>query len=148
MALPKLVRPGDDVTRVADKYINRQPPSSGWEKKVEYMQIGKDRLSQHDDIYLISSINHHVSILRFRISPQYANLIARDSSSTSSPSNAEDVDPSEEPRYVLAVQHTRWYDLLKPEDRGEAVRGIWGVMSWLMRTIEDQNGGDVQMGGT
>lgn len=146
--MPKIVRPGDDVTRVADKYINLQPPSSTWERKVEYMQIGKDRRSQHDDVYLISSLNHHVSIVRFRISPQYANLIARDSSSTSYPSNAEDADLSEEPRYVLAVQRSRWYDLLKPEDRGEAVRGIWGVVSWLMRTNDDQNGGDVKMGGT
>lgn len=34
------------------------------------------------------------------------------------------------------VQRTRWFDLFDIEDRTEAMRGLWGIMAYLMRTQE------------
>lgn len=35
--------------------------------------------------------------------------------------------------YKPQVYRTRWFDLLKSEDRGEAMRALWGVMAYQMR---------------
>lgn len=147
-SLSRSARPGDDVKRVPEKYIKLDPPASTWEKHVEYMQIGKDKRSQYDDIYLVSSLNHHVSILRFRVAQQYTDLISSGGASTSNTSTAEGTASSEQPWFVLSVQRSRWYDLLKVDDRAEAMRGIWGVLAWLMRNTDSEGEEDVQMGAT
>jgi len=51
------------------------------------------------------------------------------------------VIPAEQPDfpwYAPKVQRTKWYDLFSPEDRTEAMRCIWGVMSYAMRTGRQQ----------
>jgi hypothetical protein len=35
-------------------------------------------------------------------------------------------------------QRTRWFDLFDVNDRTEAMRGIWGVFSYLMRAGDEQ----------
>ena len=34
------------------------------------------------------------------------------------------------------MRRTRWFDLLKPEDRIEAFEAVWGVIGWLSRDTE------------
>ncbi|CAF9924193.1 MAG: hypothetical protein HETSPECPRED_005521 [Heterodermia speciosa] len=140
----KSARSNEDVKRVPEKYIKLHPPTSTWEKNVEYMQIGKDRKAQYDDIYIVSSINHHVSILHFHVAKQYNDFITN--LGTTSPGSSD--GSAQQPWSVLSVQRSRWYDLLKAEDRTEAMRGIWGVMGWLMRDTQSQETEDVRMGGT
>ena len=140
----KSARSNEDVKRVPEKYIKLHPPTSTWEKNVEYMQIGKDRKAQYDDIYIVSSINHHVSILHFHVAKQYNDFITN--LGTTAPGSSD--GSSHQPWSVLSVQRSRWYDLLKVEDRTEAMRGIWGVMGWLMRDTQSQETEDVRMGGT
>ena len=147
-SLSKKARPGDDVTRVPEKYIKLDRPARTWEKNVEYMQIGRDKRSQYDDIYVVSSLNHHISILRFRVGQQYTEFITSGGSATSNTSAAEGTASSEQPWFILSVQRSRWYDLLKAEDRGEAMRGLWGVLAWLMRNTNGEGEENVQMGET
>lgn len=35
------------------------------------------------------------------------------------------------------MKRSKWYDLFKPEDRVEAMRGVWGAMRWMMRDAEE-----------
>lgn len=45
-----------------------------------------------------------------------------------------------QPWYALRLHRSRWFNLFSAEDRIEAMRGIWGVMAWLMRdTRQDQD---------
>ncbi|KNG44314.1 hypothetical protein DDE82_000237 [Stemphylium lycopersici] len=37
------------------------------------------------------------------------------------------------------LQRTRWFDLFSIEDRTEAMRGIWGIMSYLMRAESESS---------
>ena len=145
--MPKSARPSDEIKRVPEKYLNLSPPTSTWDKNVEYVQIGRDRSAQFDDIYIISSLNHHISILRFRIAQQYTDFLTNLSISSSTPSPISPSDASHQAWSVLSVHRSRWYDLLKAEDRGEVVRGIWGIMGWLMRNTESDGKQDVQMEG-
>ncbi|MCJ1477866.1 hypothetical protein MMC13_006539 [Lambiella insularis] len=97
------------------------PPASGWDKRVTYSRIGKDVASEFDDIYLVSSVNHHISLVRLRVHPQYLDYLANGG------------DPTGQPWFTLPMDRSRWFDLLVPEDRKAALRGVWGVVGWLMR---------------
>lgn len=46
---------------------------------------------------------------------------------------------------MLKVRRSRWYNLLDKEDRVEAMRGVWGVIGWLMRA--EGGGGEKGDGG-
>ncbi|MCJ1285709.1 hypothetical protein MMC26_005050 [Xylographa opegraphella] len=97
------------------------PPSSRWDSRIKYMRVGKDVESVFDNIYLISSVNHHLCIVRLLIHPDYMSYLANGG------------DPLGQPWFKLQMERSRWYDLLSAEDRVEAMRGIWGVLTWLMR---------------
>lgn len=77
-------------------------------------------------IYLISALNHHLSILHLRVHPEYIQHL------NSEPSR-DDFVPSTQPWYDLNVQRSRWFDLFVAEDRIQAMRGVWGVFAYLMR---------------
>jgi len=78
---------------------------------------------------MISSLNHHISILKLRIHSAYLEYM--DSGIlTSKPPPGEWCAP--------VVLRSRWYDLFNVEDRLEAMRGIWGVMSYLARETDEQ----------
>ncbi|KAF2742712.1 hypothetical protein M011DRAFT_259882 [Sporormia fimetaria CBS 119925] len=108
-----------------------------WDPKVTYEAIGKERGSEWDEVFMVSSLNHHISVLKLRIHRNYLRFLE------------EGVMPPEEdssePWWSPALQRTRWYDLFDVEDRKEAMRGLWGIMQYLMRTPETKEAGDVGM---
>jgi hypothetical protein len=75
---------------------------------------------------MVSSLNHHIRVLKLHIHPTYLDYITEGRLPDESPSDADWCSPK--------LQRTRWFDLLDIGDRTEAMRGIWGVMSYLMRT--------------
>ena len=86
---------------------------------------------------MVSSLNHHISILKLRVHPLYLQYLS-DGTLPESPSLSRDwCSPK--------LQRTRWYDLFDVGDRTEAMRGLWGVMHYLMRAQEKS---DVTMEGT
>ncbi|KAI9772119.1 MAG: hypothetical protein M1840_001408 [Geoglossum simile] len=60
--------------KAGNKKLDRQS-SSTWDKRIKYQSIGKHKESGVDDIFLISSINHHVSILHLRVSYSYLRFL-------------------------------------------------------------------------
>lgn len=64
---------------------------------------------------------------------QYLNAGNAIPSPTDTPPATPHSDATSMPWYVLEMRRTRWYDLFDADDRVEAMRGIWGVMAWLMR---------------
>ncbi|KAI1814136.1 hypothetical protein GGS20DRAFT_549922 [Poronia punctata] len=125
-----------------DRYRMVRPPSSNWDKKSKYEAIGKVRGSGYDDVFVFSSLFHHISILRVRVPD--ALLAVLDGTSEQDIASSGDKD-----RRLgwgkLEVWRSRWFDLLKPEERLEAMRLLWGVMAWSMRkTDSDTQGEDRQ----
>ncbi|KAI9836868.1 MAG: hypothetical protein M1819_001033 [Sarea resinae] len=145
-----------------------------WDSRFTYLRIGKDPSDEFDTIYLISSLNTHIAILKMRIHPVLLNHItygARTpsppptpppSSPSSTSSNTGLPTPSTGPamfgvnatsataipdpeqilrllkqggkeKYILPLQRTRWFNLFDIEDRVEALRGVWGILAYLMR---------------
>ncbi|KAI9797837.1 MAG: hypothetical protein M1835_006359 [Candelina submexicana] len=142
--------------RKAEQSHRTLSPGPGlWDKKVTYVQVGKNEEDDFDDIFMVSSINHHISILRLRIHPLYLQYLETGTappSAHSQPSNDGDnaqfpnpqaaESQQEQPWYLLKLQRSKWYDLFSAEDRVEAMKGVWGVFTWLMRGKGEE---DVEM---
>jgi hypothetical protein len=77
---------------------------------------------------MVSSLNHHISVLRLRVHPLYLQYITDGTLPASTPTEADWHTPK--------LQRTRWFDLFNINDRSEAMIGIWGIMSYLMRKQE------------
>ncbi|KAH9864549.1 hypothetical protein J1614_010484 [Plenodomus biglobosus] len=104
-----------------------------WDPKVVYEAIGKDGSSDYDDVFMVSSLNHHISIIKLQVHRFYLQYITEGKLPEDLRTGTDWCSPK--------FQRTRWFDLFSIEDRTEAMRGIWGVMSYLMRakkqTTED-----------
>ncbi|KAF2845431.1 hypothetical protein T440DRAFT_522669 [Plenodomus tracheiphilus IPT5] len=96
-----------------------------WDPKVAYEAIGKDKSSAYDDVFMISSLNHHISVIKLHIHPLYLQYITEGKLPNNLPADTDWCSPK--------LQRTRWFDLFSIEDRTEAMRGVWAVMSYLMR---------------
>ncbi|CAG7923590.1 unnamed protein product [Penicillium olsonii] len=118
----------------SEKWKILQPGPSLWDKRMSYMQIGKVQESPFDDIYMISSINHHVSILHLRVHRRYLDILTDGHSDYPT-------DSDEQPWHVLKLQRTRWLDLFDVNDRIEALQGVWQLFHHQLRLTRRE--GDV-----
>lgn len=87
-------------------------------------------------VFVVSSLNHHISLLKLHVHSAYLRYITDGEFPEIQPSDPDWCSPK--------LQRTRWFDLFNVDDRSEAMRGIWGVMSYLMRA-RDGGQGDVVM---
>jgi hypothetical protein len=77
---------------------------------------------------MVSSLNHHISILRLHVHPLYLQYLTDGILPKDAPAETDWCSPK--------LQRTRWFDLFNVSDRTEAMRGIWGIMSYSMRKSE------------
>lgn len=127
-----------------DAYRMLKPPRSTWDPKCKYLSIGKAPLGSdapfktsepgtYDDIFLLSAINHHISIIRCRVPISTLDMLdGAGTEQLSDSSHGQDVMMPE----AMPLYRSRWYDMFKAQDRIEAMSGIWGIMSYQMRKIE------------
>jgi hypothetical protein len=108
-----------------DNYRMVRPPSSTWDRKAKYMTIGKPAGADYDDLFLLSALNHHVSVVRVRVP---ISLLAELEGETDSR------DRRKEP---CVMWRSKWYDMFLAADRVEAMTCIWGMMAYMMRRVED-----------
>lgn len=111
----------------AEKWKLVQPGPSLWDRRMRYIQIGKDPESAYDDIYMLSSVNHHIAILHLRVHRRYLELVT-----TGTSDFPVESDP-EQPWHELKLRRTKWYDLLDREDRLEVFKGIWSIFHHMLR---------------
>lgn len=76
-------------------------------------------------VFMVSSLNHHISLLKLRIHPAYLEFLTEGKLPVETPRESDWCSPK--------LQRTKWFDLFNVEDRAEAMRGVWGIMSYLMR---------------
>ncbi|TAQ87354.1 hypothetical protein B7494_g4313 [Chlorociboria aeruginascens] len=110
-----------DMLQIYDNYRKMLPPSSTWDRKVRYSAIGKQAGEEFDDVFLISGLNHHVSIIRIRVPMKL--LVA--------------LDGKEEQWERMVMWRSKWYDFFLTDERLEALQLVWGMMAYLMKKAED-----------
>lgn len=117
-----------------DNYRMVRPPAFTWDKKAEYEAVGKIRGADYDDIFVISSVFHHVSILRIRVPARLLEVLE----------GSPEPQPGAGRRSWGKVPAWRspWYDFFQTEERIEALKLLWTMMSWQMRKEEGGGGGE------
>jgi hypothetical protein len=119
-----------------DNYRMVRPPSAAWDKKTRYEAVGRRRGAGYDDVFVVSSLFHHISVLRVRVPDRLLEAL-----------EGAVYDAAEEGKKRswerLEVWRSKWYDFFLVKDRVEAMRLVWGMMAYLMRKEED--GEDVKM---
>ncbi|KAL1634483.1 hypothetical protein SLS58_010636 [Diplodia intermedia] len=128
----------------AEVWAELRPGVGYWDPKVEYEAIGKDRSSEWDDVFSVSSVNTHMALLHLRVHPAYISCL--ETGELPSPL------PADENWCRPVLRRTRWYDFFNTEDRIEATRGLWTLFGWMARPQEESEktnganeGGDVVM---
>jgi hypothetical protein len=113
-----------------DNYRMVRPPAAAWDKKTHYEAIGRRRGVNFDDIFVVSSLFHHVSFLRVRVPDRLLDILggAPDDNST----------PDRPSWGLLEVRRSRWYDLFQIDDRVAGMQVAWSMMAYLMRRVEGE----------
>ncbi|KAK4545076.1 hypothetical protein LTR36_003627 [Oleoguttula mirabilis] len=99
--------------------------SARWDQKIDYAAIGKDPMSPYDEVFMVSSLNHHIAILKLTVHSTYVDCLTSGVLPDTVPTDADWCRPK--------LQRSQWFDLLDLQQRVDALRGLWGVMAYLMR---------------
>lgn len=137
--MPATKRPRKQMS-IYDNYRMVRPPSASWDAKARYEAIGRVPGAGYDDVFVVSSLFHHVSILRFRVPDRLLEVLdgAADQGGRRSWGKLE-------------VRRSKWFDLFLVEERVEAVKMFWALLAWMMRQTEQEGtnkDGDVKMTNT
>lgn len=106
-----------------DNYRMVRPPASTWDRKLRYEAIGKQQGTNYDDIFLFSSLFHHISIMRVRVPIRLLEVLE----------GAPEPDTSCRSWGNVEAWRSPWYDLFDTSQRIEAMEVIWSVMAYQMR---------------
>ncbi|KAH8661376.1 hypothetical protein BGZ60DRAFT_433201 [Tricladium varicosporioides] len=116
----------DGNMAIYENYRKLLPPSSTWDRRARYCPIGKlSAEAGFDDVFMVSALNHHVSIVRVRVPEKLLNVLSG--------------DETNEGWEKLPMWRSKWYDLFIGVERVEAMELVWGMVSYLMRSNDIQD---------
>jgi hypothetical protein len=130
--MPMAKKPRKNMS-IYDSYRMVRPPSSTWDKKTIYEAVGKRKGSDCDDIFVISSLFHHISILRVRVPNRLMEVLE----------GSPEADERRRSWGRVKAWRSKWFDLFVVDQRIEALQLLWSVMNYQMRA--DAGDGDVAM---
>lgn len=122
---------------IYDNYRMVRPPSSSWDKKTRYQAIGRKIGADYDDIFVVSALFHHMSIVRMRVPQKLLQALDGEGE------EAGGETALDEKWAGLEVVRSPWYDFFKVKDRLKVMQLSWAMMAYLMREQDT----DVKMGG-
>lgn len=110
-----------------DAYRMVRPPTIHWDSRTNYTAIGRQRSVDYDDVFVISVLFHHISILRVRVPDRLLEVLS-----------GAIADPGVNNRGKVEVWRTRWFDFFIAQDRVDAMKALWAVMAYSMRRTEPE----------
>ncbi|KAI2469181.1 hypothetical protein F4781DRAFT_395509 [Annulohypoxylon bovei var. microspora] len=144
-SLPPIPMRGQPVNKkprknmsIYDSYRMVRLPSSNWDKKTKYAAIGKVRGADYDDVFVLSSLFHHLSVLRVRVPRKLLDVLGGEPEGVLEVKAEAEVDKLRS-WGRLEMWRSRWFDLFVVEERLEAMRLLWGMMGWVMRKEEGED---------
>ncbi|KAG6006089.1 hypothetical protein E4U21_007386 [Claviceps maximensis] len=111
---------------IYDNYRMVRPPPSSWDRKARYEAIGKASGSTYDDIFIFSSLFHHMSILRVRVPTRLLDVL----------DGSPEPDATKRSWGTVEAWRSPWYDFFQPNQRVAAMQYLWAVMAHQMRNVE------------
>lgn len=126
---------------IYDSYRMVRLPTTNWDKKTKYAAIGKIQGADYDDVFVLSSLFHHLCILRVRVPNRLLEVLngQPEELQVDGVAQVQIPDGGKTPRSwgKLEVWRSKWFDLFIVEERLEAMRLLWGMMSWVMRKQDE-----------
>lgn len=110
-----------------DNYRMVRLPAATWDKKARYEAIGKQRGTDYDDIFVVSCIFHHISVLRVRVPARLLEVLE----------GSPEADLTKRSWGKVKAWRSLWFDLFCVDDRVEAMKLIWGMMAYQVRETGD-----------
>jgi hypothetical protein len=98
------------------------------ERKTRFRAIGKVEGSYWDDVYMVTSMHHHVSVSHLRVSKPYLRFLK-----TGKLPNKNHPFIKEGGWEKLHLRKTKYYSLMVPEERVKAARDVVTVLKWVTR---------------
>ncbi|KAL1310966.1 hypothetical protein AAFC00_001186 [Neodothiora populina] len=108
-----------------DVWKEMLPQRRLWDPRIKYTAIGKEPGSDWDEVYMLSSMYHHVSVVKLRVHGAYIDYITDGRMPESLPEDPEWCRP--------VMQRSEWFDLFNRTQRVEAFRCLWGALCYLNR---------------
>ncbi|OAA41596.1 hypothetical protein BBO_05582 [Beauveria brongniartii RCEF 3172] len=106
-----------------DNYRMVRLPAACWDQRVKYMPIGKQTGTTYDDVFVVSSLFHHVSFLRLRVPLRLLEVL----------DGEPEPDTTQRSWGKVQAWRTPWYDLFEAKDRVKAMQLVWSIMAYQMR---------------
>ncbi|KAK6361447.1 hypothetical protein TWF730_005175 [Orbilia blumenaviensis] len=108
--------------------LSQERSRTGMHKKVRFQAVGKDKESGGDDLFLFSSVNHHLAISHVFLTQAYIKYV-----------RTGELPPEEyrerNPQWCCCrIGRTKWYSLIEIDGRIDALKAVMAVMNWLRRT--------------
>lgn len=120
----------------SQEWTKIRPNAPTWDEKVIYRRIGKpdqqDGSAGWDNVYMLSTVNHHVCLLKLSIHQDYVEWLETGKAMDKEDPRAAETS-NQAQRHMLYMKRSRWYDVFDVEQRKELLTGIWRVMSWVSR---------------
>ncbi|KAF3936700.1 hypothetical protein ABW19_dt0200608 [Dactylella cylindrospora] len=107
--------------------LSQERQKKGMYKKVRYDPVGRDKRVGGDDLFLISSVNHHLSLSHVYLTDAYIKFI-RTGKLPSAEYQAANPDWCS-----CRIGRSKWFSLIEPEGRVDALRVVMAVLGWLKR---------------
>ena len=108
---------------IYDNYRMVRPPASSWDRKTKYEAIGRVCGATYDDVFVISSLFHHVSFLRVRVPIRLLEVLE----------GSPEPDTTKRSWGVVRAWRSPWYDFFDVGQRLAAMQMMWAVMAYQMR---------------
>ena len=131
-----------------ENYRKIRPPGPAWDSKTKYAAIGRRPGVDYDDIFIVSSLFHHISLLRVKVPDRLLDVLegADDDGGDEGTGSAKNGPGS---WGKVEVWRSQWYDFFQTDDRLEATQLLWSMMAYLMRkedaSTEGSSSQDVKM---
>ncbi|KAK4216360.1 hypothetical protein QBC37DRAFT_385467 [Rhypophila decipiens] len=120
---------------IYDSYRMVRPPAAAWDKKTKYEAIGRTRGADYDDIFVISALFHHISVVRVRVPDRLLAVL------DGAP------DDGSKAWGQLEIRRSKWFDFFRVEDRIAAMRLLWSMMNYLMRADKPETEAEEKVSG-
>lgn len=98
------------------------------ERKVRFRAVGREEGSYWDDVYMVTSIHHHVSISQLKVSKPYLRFLR-----TGKYPKADHEFIKQGGWDKLELKKTKYLSLMVPEERVQAARALVTVLRWETR---------------
>lgn len=116
---------------IYDNYRMVRPPASAWDRKAKYEAIGMVKGASHDDVFVVSSLFHHVSVLRVRVPLRLLEVLE----------GSPEQNPSRRSWGKVEAWRSPWYDLFDTDQRIAAMQLMWSVIAYQMRQESTRDDG-------